>query len=71
VPVSVPEGFPFTVHVPEAGSPLRTTEPVGLEQVGCVTVPSIGVVGAPGAALMVTEAVAGDVQVEALVTVKV
>jgi hypothetical protein len=34
-------------------------------------VPRIGVEGVVGAAFIVTEAVAGDVQVEALVTVKV
>ena len=36
VPVLVkePEGEPVTVQVPEAGSPLRATDPVGVEQVG-------------------------------------
>ena len=29
-----PEGEPVTVHDPEAGSPLRVTDPVGVEQVG-------------------------------------
>ena len=36
VPVLVkePEGEPVTVQVPEAGSPLRATDPVGVEHVG-------------------------------------
>jgi len=32
--VKDPEGEPVTVHDPEAGSPLRVTDPVGVEQVG-------------------------------------
>jgi hypothetical protein len=73
VPVleSVPEGVPVTVHVPEAGRPLRFTEPVDVVHVGCVTVPKTGVVGVPGAALIVTDVVAEEVQPEALVTVNV
>ena len=71
VPVAVPEGLPFMVHVPEAGNPPSATEPVGVEQVGCVTTPRIGLVGVVGAALIVTEAVAVEVQPPALVTVKV
>jgi len=69
--VNVPDGLPLTVHVPEEGKPLKATDPVGVEQVGCVTVPRIGVDGVPGAALMVTEAVAVDVQPLAFVTVNV
>ena len=48
--VNVPDGLPLTVHVPEEGKPLSATEPVGVAQVGCVTVPRIGVDGVPGAA---------------------
>ena len=47
VPVEVvPPGEAVTVHVPEAGRPLRVTEPVEVEQVGCVMVPRIGEDGA-------------------------
>ena len=33
------------VHEPEAGRPLKTTDPVGVEQVGWVMVPTTGAVG--------------------------
>ena len=39
------------VHVPVAGKPFNTTLPVGdPHEEGCVTVPTIGAVGAGGAA---------------------
>jgi hypothetical protein len=69
--VSVPEGAPFTVQVPEAGNPLSANEPVGVEHVGCVTVPRIGAEGGVGATLIVTDAVAVEVHPLALVTVNV
>ena len=69
--VNVPDGFPVTVHVPEEGKPFRLTEPVEVAHVGCVTVPRTGVVGAPGAALIVTEVVAVDTHPLALATVNV
>src|SRR3954465_8990457 len=40
-----------------AGRPLRSTEPVGVVQVGCVIAPTTGAVGAAGAALITTFAV--------------
>jgi hypothetical protein len=49
VPVAVtPPGAAVTVHVPDAGSPLKSTLPVGVEQVGCVIVPTIGADGTVG-----------------------
>ena len=46
VPDKVPEGLPVTVHVPDAGNPLKATLPVAVAQVGWVMVPTIGAVGA-------------------------
>jgi hypothetical protein len=73
VVVPVPAIAPgLMVHVPVAGSPLRTTLPVGAaHEAGCVTVPIIGAVGATGAALMTTAADANDIHPASLVTVKV
>ena len=51
--VVVPPGLAVTVHVPEAGKPLRSTLPVGVVQSGSVTVPTTGEVGTVGAALIV------------------
>ena len=45
------------VHVP-VGSPLNTTLPVAVEQVGWVMVPVVGAAGAPVAGLTVNEAAA-------------
>ncbi len=58
------------VHVPDAGKPLNCTLPVAVAQVGCVIVPTTGVVGAPGTAATTTSADAGDVQVPPTDTVK-
>jgi hypothetical protein len=69
--VSEPEGEPVTVHVPDEGSPLRSTDPAGVVHVGCVTVPTIGADGGVGAVLIVTEAVAVEVQPLAFVNVNV
>ena len=51
-----------------AGSPLSTTDPVAIVQVGCVMVPTIGAVGAAGAGSIVIE-VAADIQPAAFFTV--
>ena len=72
VPVEVTApGFLVSVHVPELGSPLRATLPVGTVQVGWVLVPTTGAVGAVGTALITTLPVAGETHPEASVTVKV
>ena len=71
VPDADPEGDPVIVHVPLAGSPLKSIVPVATVHVGCVIVPITGAVGAPGTALIATELVAVEVQPAALVTVKV
>jgi hypothetical protein len=42
VPVVVPPGVLVRVHVPEPGNPLKTTLPVGVGQVGCMIVPTLG-----------------------------
>ena len=66
VPV-IPPGL--IVHIPAAGSPLNTTLPVAVEQVGWVMAPRIGADGAPGAALITTSADAAELHPEASVTV--
>ena len=53
-----------------AGSPLRTTLPVGSEQVGWVTVPVVGAAGGSGCVLIITSADAAEIQPAAFVTVK-
>ena len=60
--VVAPPGLALTVHVPEAGKPLRSTLPVGVVQSGSVTVPTTGEVGTIGAALIVAFNEAADVQ---------
>ena len=67
--VVVPPGVLVKVHVPEAGSPLKTTLPVAIAQVSWVMVPTVGAVGDEGCAVITTLAEAGDKQPEALVTV--
>jgi hypothetical protein len=70
--VPVPEILPgLIVHVPKAGKPVKGTLPVGVLQVGCVGTPTTGAEGTVGAALMVTIPEGAEVQLEALVTVKV
>jgi len=59
------------VQVPDEGSPLRGTLPVGTLQVGWVIVPITGVEGVTGWELIVTLADAAEIHPEALVTVKV
>ena len=70
VPVPViPPGL--IVHVPLAGSPLSTTLPMGAAQAeGCVTVPTIGAVGATGGALITTLADGFEIHPAAAVTLK-
>ena len=57
------------VQVPD-GKPLSATLPVAVVHVGCVIVPTAGVAGVVGAALITTLLLATDVQPLALVTVK-
>ena len=59
----------FIVQLP-AGSPLSTTEPVAIVQVGWVMAPTTGAIGVGGCALMTTFADAGEIHPAALVTVK-
>lgn len=59
------------VQVPDEGSPLRGTLPVGTLQVGWVIVPITGVEGVTSCELIVTLADAAEIHPEALVTVKV
>ena len=58
----VPPGEAVTVQVPEAGRPLKVTDPVGVAHVGCVTVPGTGAVGIVGTALIVIGKEARDEQ---------
>ena len=64
-------GIRVSIHVPDMGSPVRTTLPVVTEQPGCVIVPGTGAVGTGGGALMTTEDDAREVQPAELDTVKV
>ena len=68
VPVPViPPGL--IVHVPVAGKPFNTMLPVGdAHAEGWVTVPTIGAVGATGAALMTTSADGFEIHPVAAVT---
>ena len=59
------------VQVPVAGSPLKTTLPVGsVQDEGCVVAPTIGAEGASGAGFITTFAVASEVHPASLLTVK-
>lgn len=60
--VVAPPGVVVTVHVPDDGKPFKTTLAVPTAQVGCVIVPSIGAVGAPGNELMVADEDVPEVQ---------
>ena len=72
VPLIVPPpGDTVTVHVPEAGNPLRATLPVGVVQSGCVIVPMIGADGVGGCGSIVAPVDATDVQPKLFSTVKV
>ena len=72
VPVMVETpGVAVTVQVPDDGSPLKSTLPVAVVQVGWVIVPTTGADGVSGDALITKLAVGVDVHPSALVTVKV
>jgi hypothetical protein len=72
VPVNnTPSGFLVMVHVPAAGKPLKTTLPVDIEQVGCVTAPITGADGEAGCVSINTLPDAGETHPNELVTVKV
>ena len=60
-----------TVHMPDAGSPLKATLPVAVVQVGWVMVPTTGADGVAGCALITAPDDATEVHPAALVTVKV
>ena len=70
--VPVPAIAPgLMIHVPVAGSPFNTTLPnVDMHEDGCVTVPTIGGVGATGAGLITTLADSTDIHPASLVTLK-
>ena len=58
IPVPLPEwvapsGNLVKVQEPDAGNPLNATLPIDMVQPGWVITPTIGVVGVPGALLMV------------------
>jgi hypothetical protein len=63
----IPFGNRVSDHDPD-GKPLSVILPVGIKQVGWTTVPTKGVLGLMGAALIVTTLVGGDVQPAAFVT---
>jgi hypothetical protein len=69
--VVVPPGEAVTVQEPAAGNPLKATDPVETEQVGCVIAPTIGAVAGVGAAFIAAEVEAVEVQPPAFVTVNV
>jgi hypothetical protein len=66
-----PPGVTVTVQVPDAGSPFKVTLPVAVVQVGWVMAPTTGAAGVAGCALMVALTDEAEVQLAALVTVKV
>ena len=68
--VVVPPGERVNVHEPD-GKPLNTTEPVATVQVGCVIVPTVGLDGPEGTALITTLEDAGEVQPATFFTVNV
>ena len=68
VPVIAPG---LIIHVPVAGRPTSTTVPVGAAHAeGWVIVPTIGAVGAVGAAFITMSADGFDIHPAALVTLK-
>jgi hypothetical protein len=68
--VVLPPGLLVRVQVPEDGSPLSLTVPVETPQVGCVRVPTTGVLGVTGCVLITAELEPLDVQPSALRTVQ-
>ena len=70
VPVVVTApGVLVKVQVPEAGKPLKITDPVATAHVGGVMVPTVGVAGVAGCAFTTTLAEAAEIHPDALVTV--
>ena len=69
--VTTLSGLRVNVHVPIEGKSFNTTLPVKTVQVGWVSVPTEGAVGAPVAVVTTTFVEAVDMQPAALVTVKV
>jgi len=71
--VPVPAIAPgLIIHIPVAGSPLKTTLPVvAIHEEGWVTVPIIGAVGATGAGLITRVADSTDIHPASLVILKV
>ena len=68
VPVIAPG---LIIQVPVAGKPFNTTLPAGdAHEAGCVTVPTIGAVGATGGALTTTSADGSDIHPAEAVTLK-
>ena len=72
VPVLVTApGLRVNVQVPTDGKPLNVTLPVAKAQLGCVIVPTTGVLGVEGCELIATSALATDTQPSAFITVNV
>jgi hypothetical protein len=74
VPVVVmPSGLRVKVQVPALGKSFKTIVPVETVQVGCVSVPTEGVVGIPPPSLLIVILVVGegDVQFVLFITEKV
>jgi hypothetical protein len=69
--VVTPPGVRVSVHDPVEGKPLNNTLPVDTVHVGGVMVPTTGAVGADGGAVIITFDDDPDIQLFALVTVKV
>jgi hypothetical protein len=67
--VVIPPGDLVTVHVPVAGNPLKSKLPVADVQEGWVIVPTTGVVGEPGCAIIATLADEEEGQPDELDTV--
>jgi hypothetical protein len=66
----VPAMAPGLIVQLPAGKPFSTTLPVGVTQVICVMVPTVGAAGVTGCVLITTLADAKEVQPTSLVTVK-
>ena len=66
--VVIPPGVRVNVQVPDEGKPFNITLPVGIEQVGWVTVPMDGVAGDSGGAFIKMFPDGEEVHPAALVT---
>src|SRR4029453_11949069 len=62
----LPDMLPGLIVQLTVGKPLKTTEPVATAQVGCVIVPTVGLLGAVGCSLIATGADVGEVQLPRL-----